>query len=237
MFHQQIAAVLNAACREQLFAATVQFTYELGFELVTSMVVLDRPATDPKFYFVDNGPSEYRGLPGAQDLCRMDPVMQHCKSSSLPIVWDQGTYVAAGMGTEWEQQATYGYRTGICVATHLPGGRHFCLGVDRDQPLPRCPEELARLAAFLQLFSAYSQDVAMEVLLPSALGAPLPQLSARELECLRWTTEGKTAWEVGRILAISEQTAVRHLNNATHKLGCVNKHQAVARALRLGLIQ
>lgn len=48
--------------------------------------------------------------------------------------------------------------------------------------------------------------------------------------------EGKTAWEVGTILGISERTAVLHVNNAMHKLGCVNKHQAVLKALRLGLI-
>jgi len=28
-----------------------------------------------------------------------------------------------------------------------------------------------------------------------------------------------------------------HVNNATHKLDCVNKHQAVLKALRLGLIR
>jgi len=48
--------------------------------------------------------------------------------------------------------------------------------------------------------------------------------------------EGKTAWEVGRILGISEQTAARHLNNATQKLGCSNKMQAIVKALRLQLI-
>jgi DNA-binding CsgD family transcriptional regulator len=63
-----------------------------------------------------------------------------------------------------------------------------------------------------------------------------PKLTPRELEVLRWTMEGKTAWEVGKILGISERTAVRHINNATHKLGCVNKHQAVLKAMRLGLI-
>jgi hypothetical protein len=49
--------------------------------------------------------------------------------------------------------------------------------------------------------------------------------------------EGKTAWEVGSILGISEQTAVRHLSNATHKLDCVNKHHAVVKALRVRLIR
>ena len=48
---------------------------------------------------------------------------------------------------------------------------------------------------------------------------------------------GKTAWEVGAILGISERTAVSHLNNAMRKLGCVNKHQAVLKALRLRLVQ
>jgi DNA-binding CsgD family transcriptional regulator len=49
--------------------------------------------------------------------------------------------------------------------------------------------------------------------------------------------EGKTAWEVGNILGITERTAVLHANNATHKLGSANKHQAVLKALRLGLIR
>ena len=62
-------------------------------------------------------------------------------------------------------------------------------------------------------------------------------LTPRELEALRWTIDGKTAWEIGRILSISEQTAVRHLNNATPKLECVNKHHAVVKAMRLGLVQ
>jgi DNA-binding CsgD family transcriptional regulator len=61
-------------------------------------------------------------------------------------------------------------------------------------------------------------------------------ITPRELECLRWTAEGKTAWEVGQILGISAQTAARHLSNVTRKLECVNKHQAVVRALRLKLI-
>ena len=59
-------------------------------------------------------------------------------------------------------------------------------------------------------------------------------MTPRELETLRWTMEGKTAWEVGNLLGISERTAALHVNNATHKLDCVNKHQAVLKALRLG---
>ena len=60
--------------------------------------------------------------------------------------------------------------------------------------------------------------------------------STREVEVLRWTMEGKTAWEVGKILNIAERTAVLHISNAMRKLECQSKHLAVLKALRLGLI-
>jgi DNA-binding CsgD family transcriptional regulator len=93
------------------------------------------------------------------------------------------------------------------------------------------------MVADLQLFAVHAQDVALRVLLPASPQQDVPNLTPRELESLRWTMEGKTAWELGSILGISERTAVLHINNATHKLGCINKHQAVLKALRLGVIR
>ena len=93
------------------------------------------------------------------------------------------------------------------------------------------------MTAELQLFAVHTQDAALRLLLPESPAIDAPELTPRELESLRWTMEGKTAWELGRILGISEQTAVRHVNNATHKLNAVNKHHAVVKALRLGLIR
>jgi DNA-binding CsgD family transcriptional regulator len=90
--------------------------------------------------------------------------------------------------------------------------------------------------ADLQLFAVHAQESALRLLVPAAAQPERPSLTPRELEALRWTMDGKTAWEVGAILGISERTAVLHVNNAMHKLGCVNKHQAVLKALRLGLI-
>jgi len=62
-------------------------------------------------------------------------------------------------------------------------------------------------------------------------------ITPRERECLAWASEGKTAWETAAILDISEHTVVVHLKNAGHKLGAANRLQAVAEALRLGLIE
>jgi DNA-binding CsgD family transcriptional regulator len=61
-------------------------------------------------------------------------------------------------------------------------------------------------------------------------------LSARELDCLKWTAAGKTAWEASVILGISERTVRFHLNAAREKLKCATTTQAVAKAVGTQLI-
>lgn len=61
-------------------------------------------------------------------------------------------------------------------------------------------------------------------------------VSARELDCLKWTAAGKTAWEASVILGISERTVRFHLNAAREKLACATTTQAVAKAISYQLI-
>ena len=204
---------------------------------MSATVVIDHVLGEPEFITVDNTPAGFQAVYNDASLNKRDPVLQHCKKNSVPIIWGQSTYVRQGQGPKWEAQARFGYRHGIAMALHLPEGRHFMLGVDRDQPLPADPVETTRLVADLQLFAVHAQDAAMRILTPESGLPGVPSLTPRELESLKWTMEGKTAWEVGNLLGITERTAALHVNNATHKLGCVNKHQAVLKALRLGLLR
>jgi DNA-binding CsgD family transcriptional regulator len=230
------ASVLQSRSRDDFRDEVVRFTQQMGFSTVSAMVVIDHTVRTSDFLVVDNTPAEYIEAFNDTMAGRRDPVQQHCKRSSVPIVWDRQTYLDSGTGELWEQQAEYGYRTGVALALHLPDGRHFQLAVDREQALPSGSSDLQRLVADLQLFAVCAVDTAMRVLVPEPLRPERPALTPRELEALRWTMEGKTAWELGRILGITERTAVLHLGNAMRKLGCSNKHQAVLKALRLGLI-
>ena len=238
MLQGGFTSVLHTRNRDEFQGEVVAFTKRLGFETVSATVVIDHLLGEPEFITVDNTPRAYQEVFDSREHGgRRDPVMQHCKRNSVPIIWDQATYVTEGLGGKWEEQARFGYRTGIALALHMPEGRHFFLGVDRDQPVPADMAELTRVVADLQLFAVHAQDAALRILIPPSVDAGAPSLTPRELETLRWTMEGKTAWEVGNLLGITERTASLHVNNATHKLGCVNKHQAVLRALRLGLIR
>ena len=237
MLDSGFSSVLAAGTRDDFRTQVIRFSRTLGFNTVSAMAVVDRGVGRAVFAAIDNAPAGYSEAINDATSMRADPVMQHCRRNTVPIIWDQRTYTDLGLGALWEEQARFGYRTGIAMALHMPAGRHFALGVERDQPLPADRGELTRLVADLQLFAVHAQEAALRVLSPeSSPSEDTPPLTPRELEALRWTMEGKTAWEVGRILGIAERTAVLHVQNAMHKLGFASKHQAVLKALRLGLI-
>lgn len=57
-------------------------------------------------------------------------------------------------------------------------------------------------------------------------------LSAREKETLVWAAAGKSAWETGEILRITQRTVEEHLASAIRKLRAANRAHAIAIALR-----
>lgn len=70
-----------------------------------------------------------------------------------------------------------------------------------------------------------------------ASAEPHHALSARERECLSWTAEGKTSEEIAIILELSVHTVNHYLTSAARKLNAVNRLHAVARAIRIGLLE
>jgi DNA-binding CsgD family transcriptional regulator len=229
-------SVMEANTPQDFRAEVLRFGQALGFKTVSATTVIDHAGSRPDFHCVHNTPLAFTQSFRDPSLAMADPVMQHCKRAAVPIIWDQETYVSRGSADVWDDQARYGYQTGIALALHMPDGRHFFMGVDRDRPLPLSPKAITRMVAELQLFAVHAQDSAFRIFAPLPIKVDVPSLTPRELEALRWTMDGKTAWEVGTIMNISERTAVLHLQNSMHKLNCVTKHQAVLRAIRLGIL-
>lgn len=211
------------------------FANALDFGLVNATVVVDRPGKESVFLSVNNTPPEFSEASNLE-MSKRDPVLQRLKRQSTPFAYDQTFYVVKDAADMWEIQAAHGYRTGLAVALHLSNRRHFLLGMDRETPLPKGDEEVTTLLASLQLLAVHAQDAALRLIgVQSALEED-PKLTAREKEILRWTMEGKTAWEVAQILTMSEHTVNFHLRNAQKKLHASSKHQAVLRALALGIL-
>jgi DNA-binding CsgD family transcriptional regulator len=237
MLQGDYQSVLEAKNQDQFRSVVIRFAQRLGFDKVSAMVAVDRVGAPPEFVAVHNTPLAFQQTFDDITVGKRDPVSQHCKRNTVPIIWGQHTYLKGNAIELWEHQARFGYRNGIAMALHLPDGRHFLLGVDRDQDLPADSRELTRIVADLQLFAVHAQDTALRVLVSEGARPELPALTPRELEVLRWTMEGKVTNEISTLLGIGDRTTVFHLQNAMQKLQCNSKHVAVVKALRLGLIQ
>jgi DNA-binding CsgD family transcriptional regulator len=209
----------------------------LGFPLVNATLVLEQPGSPARISGVRNSPPAFENRRRPRDLINRDPLLRRLQVTSTPFVWDQAMYVGASVADLWDDQAPFGFRTGLATAYHLPGGRHFLLGMDRTETIPKHPEKRLRMLADLQLLGAFAQDNAIRLLLPRVDGgASLPILTAREREILQWTLAGKSSDVTRQILKISLSTVNYHLRLAMDKLSAATKHQAAAKASALGLL-
>ena len=237
MRHQDYLDVGASPDRATFEQRLLRFAQNMDFGIVSAALAVDQPGEKPLFVMIGNTPEGFVQASQNFENLHRDPVLKRLKATSTPFVYDQSLYIEENAADLWEEQAVFGYRTGISMALHMPAGRHFLLGVDRDEPLPVEDTTLTRLLADLQLLAVYAQETAVRVLLQEAApAAPMPHLTMREREVLQWTREGKSAWAVGQILAMSEHTVNYHLRNAMRKLSVSSKHMAILKAISMGLI-
>lgn len=237
LFNQKCLDMLHVGSVKDFSKQLVDFTQTLGFSTVAATVITDHSPTLTEFRTLTNAPEGYVEDFENLELGRIDPVSQHCKRSSSPIVWDRRTYGSVQEQSLWQHQAEFGYRSGIAIAMHPGRGRHFMFGANWDHDRCERIPHFRRIAEDLLEFAAHVQAAAFELCQPSRrnpenASSPGP----RELEALRWSMDGKTAWEVGHAMSITEHHATLLLRRAMQQLGCATKYEAALRAIRLGLI-
>jgi DNA-binding CsgD family transcriptional regulator len=234
---QDYQDVADAGDMPTLEGRLVKFAHELGFGIISGALVVEHAAGRVSTFHLGNTPEAFLSTFASTSVGQRDPVMRRLKRLSAPFVYDQSMYVNEQAADLWEMQALFGYKTGIAMALHLPGGKHFVMGVDRDQPLPGDEMIVTRMMADLQLLAVHAQETAVRLLAPlTQVAQYVPRLTAREIEILKWTAEGKSGWAVGQILNISEHNVKYHVKRILVKLEVGSKHQAAAKAKALGLI-
>lgn len=113
----------------------------------------------------------------------------------------------------------------------LQGGARGCLPKTASGP------ELLEAVQSVVLGEPVLHPAATAALLQQLRGeGPAPALSPRETEVLRQVAAGQTNKAIALQLGISEHTVKFHLGSAMTKLGAASRAEAVALAMRRGLI-
>ena len=234
MLHTHHLGVLAAQSECEFRAEIARFAQNLGFRTVDALTVVDHDDAPTEFICVDNiGNPDWNAIDPS--YWKRDPVMLHCKTSSVPIVWGSKNYRLPGLSDVYDLVSAYGLRSGISVSSHLKNGRHFALCVHTDHDLLSDTRHVAHALPQLQLFAVHALDAAFRLFLPPD-EFTLTSLGIRDADALSWLLDGKSPEELSNMLCISEHELRIRLKKLAHELGCENEHQAALKALRLGLI-
>lgn len=169
-----------------------------------------------------------------RNYCRIDPALQIGLRRLLPIDWGEFGKEGHTLREFFGEALEHGLgRKGISFPVHGHLGDRALFSVTADASEREW--QWARRTVFRQfpIIAAHLHDAVLRI---EGVERIRPHLSPRELECLEWTSEGKTVWECGLILGLSPHTVRCYLESARHKLGASSNTHAVSIALKSGLL-
>ena len=164
----------------------------------------------------------------------IDPVIQTGFRRLLPLDWEGFDRTDERIKTLFGEATEFGLgKKGLSIPVH---GRHgdrgllsiSCDRADRDWTHDKL--------LYLRDFQVVATHIHDKVLRLEGHWPLERHLSPREVECLQWIAEGKTAWECATILGLSQHTVRCYLESARHKLNATSNTHAVSIAHRAGLL-
>lgn len=186
---------------------------------------------------VTNLPKRWCELYQERNYEEVDPIAIHCRARMTPILWwsKRNCDDLPGYGVHTRsfvsEARSFGMHSGASFPLHGINGSWGVLTLSYQRDLDETKPRLEQSVPYIQLLSAYVFEAAGRAIGPQQ-NLDDQGVTRREMECLLWCSEGKTSWEIAKILGISERTVHFHMQNASRKLGASNRSHAVRLALR-----
>lgn len=190
-----------------------------------------KPEEQPAYVVLGHWPKEWALRYFEKQYVRRDLTIQHCGREIKPLVWSEIAFADndAAARRIMDEARDFHLLDGITIPQLTIEGMRIGVSFagDRIDKSPGAVTELTVLAT-------YAVNRALQ--LRAANWSETTHLAPRERECLLWLSEGKTYSDISDILGISEKAVEKYLAHARVRLNALTSAQAVANAIRLGLM-
>ncbi|TDN67158.1 LuxR family transcriptional regulator [Paraburkholderia sp. BL10I2N1] len=161
----------------------------------------------------------------------IDPVHRAALVRTVPYRWRDIANLSTLERRVLDEARDAGLSDGMSIPIHEPMGRVLLFSLSSDAFTADAESMYQRLYLLSTQFHLQFER----------LKAPLTaiaqiQLTQRERDCLTWTARGKSSWDIGRLMGISEHTVNYHLKRAMEKLHTHSRVEAAVRAATKALI-
>jgi len=167
-----------------------------------------------------------------------DPIHVASSKTAVGFLWsDVGKLVDLSdrQKSILDAARAYGLSEGFTVPVHVPGEYQGTCSFGARSLDNLVADALPQA----QLIGAFAFEAARRILRARRRSSDLsavPSLTERQRSCITLVAMGKSDWEIGRILGISEGTAHEHVEAARKRYGVGKRTQLVIRALFDGQI-
>ncbi|MEB0044575.1 MULTISPECIES: autoinducer binding domain-containing protein [unclassified Pseudomonas] len=219
---------------ETAYQISLSFIKNLGFKFCAFSMSSKTCDTHINTVNKNNYPTDWNIQYEQKKCSAIDPILAHCNHSTLPIIWSEDLFYE----TPWLWQALQneGLQYGWSQSIHdEDNGLRSIFSLARSH-CPITPYELYENLGFVVFISRHLHALGAQTQSKALPRSSIPHLSARELEILKLSANGKTAYEAAKILNLSERTVNFHVHSAIQKLGVNNKIAAVIAAARAGVL-
>lgn len=231
----RFAEMLRAAATvDELSVALAQVARELGFPFHALAHHADLARPPPRFVLLQNYPPQWVRTYADAGLHRDDPAQRLAATRPASFAWSELGQVTPLRRAEirmLEAARAAGLGEGFTVPLHAPGERgascSFAGETGQALPLGALPAaEFAAHIAFAVLFD----------LLHPERAASSSRLTPRQIDCVTLMAQGKTDWEIGAILGLTESSVTTYLKSARERIGVARRTQLAIAAVAYGLI-
>ncbi|MGD8110133.1 helix-turn-helix transcriptional regulator [Vibrio sp. TRT 21S02] len=224
--------VVNTA--EELETVLSKLNHILENEFFLLGLSLDPMLKEGRTIIIDNYPNEWRKQYDEAGFMYIDPIVKYSMNNALPVFWDSIRERDNSGKVLFEEARISGLKAGISIPIHGLKGEFGMLSfaTSDTKSFTANNDNLVLSQLVVPLITQNIERITQTIdhLKPSVA------LTNREIQCLSWAAEGKSAWEIATILGCSERTAKFHISNACQKLGATNRYQAITKAILGGYI-
>ena len=218
---------------KSVFDLTDNFGKSLGFHatlIAACGKMLISPGKMPP-YFTNANP-KWVELYLKQDLYSKDPVVKMAVRSHSPFTFAEAFSEKSPDIAAFEKAAAaHGLGHGWSVPVHIVNMPPGVVGFGGPEAVEL--DKLESLCLSIVCFAAYQKAAEFFERDIPHIGL---KLTDRERSILTLVARGKTNWEVGAVLSISEYSVRDYLKRLSEKLETSNRTHTVARAMQHGLI-
>ena len=239
MFRTQTFEILEhiqaATTTDGVFEQLSEITDMFGYSAFCLSAIPDPGIKMDSYVMLSGWSEEWFDHYMENDFVQEDPVIQKLRATTKPFVWssvfENKTPLSEKARQVMNDATEFRMKDGLCVPIFSISGFQAGMSFGGERTDLTEQEQGA-----MQLLTIGAYNRIRDLVGSFGKMVSVPKLTARERECLKWTSAGKTSWEISQILNISQHTVDWYLTSAAKKLGAANRPHAVAEGFRKGLL-